>query len=509
MMMFAAIDIGSYELEMKIFEMSQKYGMRQVDDVRCRLDLGKDTFRTGKLGCELTDELCEVLGGFQTVMEEYKVSACRACTTSAIREAKNVLNVLEQIRLRTGLKVDVLSNSEQRFLGYKAIASKELDFNKIIEKRTAIVDLGGGSMQFSLFDKDSLVDTKNIRWGFVRVKEILSALEARTTHYDTLIQDLIDEDMRLLRKLYLKERKVENIIAVGDYMTYLMNRGDDDNGKGYMTRKRFVDLYEKVIGMSEAQIADYLQIPEENAAYVVPSLIIYKRMIDETDAQLIWTPGITLSDGIAYDYAQKKRFIKSKHNFENDITASARNVAKRYMSSKSHTAAVMNAADVIFDSTRKIHGLTKRERLLLEVAALLHDCGKYISSSNIGKCSYDIIMETEIIGLSQTERIIIANAVLYHTEPMEYFGETGEKLATDTYLIIEKLAAILRVANALDRSYRQRSADMKAAVKDGELILTIDTTDDLTLERGLFAPQAQFFEEVFNIRPVIRQKRHF
>lgn len=269
----------------------------------------KDTFRTGKLSCELTDELCEVLNGFRTVLEEYRVSAVRVCTTSALREAKNVLNVLEQIRIRTGFKVEVLSNSEQRFLGYKAIASKELDFNKIIKKRTAIVDLGGGSMQFSLFDKDSLVDTKNIRWGFVRVKEILAALEAKTTHFHTLIQDLIDEDMRLLRKLYLKERKVENIIAVGDYMTYLTLQDDADSGKGYMTRKRFMELYDKVMSMSVPQIAQYLQIAEENAAYVLPSIIIYKRMIDETDAQLIWTPGMTLSDGIAYDYAQKKNSL--------------------------------------------------------------------------------------------------------------------------------------------------------------------------------------------------------
>lgn len=505
--MFAAIDIGSYELEMKIFEMSQKYGMRQIDDVRHRLDLGKDTFRTGKLSCELTDELCEVLNGFRTVLEEYRVSAVRVCTTSALREAKNVLNVLEQIRIRTGFKVEVLSNSEQRFLGYKAIASKELDFNKIIKKRTAIVDLGGGSMQFSLFDKDSLVDTKNIRWGFVRVKEILAALEAKTTHFHTLIQDLIDEDMRLLRKLYLKERKVENIIAVGDYMTYLTLQDDADSGKGYMTRKRFMELYDKVMSMSVPQIAQYLQIAEENAAYVLPSIIIYKRMIDETDAQLIWTPGMTLSDGIAYDYAQKKKFIKSQHNFENDITASARNVAKRYMSSKSHTAAVLKAADTIFDSTKKLHGLTKRERLLLEISALLHDCGKYISSSNIGKCSYDIIMNTEIIGLSHWERVIIANVVRYHTEPIKYYGETGLALSKEHYLVIEKLTAILRVANALDRSYRQRAVNMKAMVKERELLLTVDTTEDLTLEKGLFAPQADFFEEIFNIRPVIRQKK--
>lgn len=507
MMTFAAIDIGSYELEMKIFEMSQKYGMKEVDDVRYRLDLGKDSYGTGKISCELIEELCQVVIGFQNIMKEYRVSAYRACTTSAIREAKNMLIVLDQLQVKTGLKVEVLSNSEQRFLGYKAIASKETDFNKIIQKRTAIVDLGGGSMQFSLFDKDSLVDTKNIRWGFVRVKEILSALEAKTTHFHTLIQDLIDEDMRLLRKLYFKERKIENIIAIGDYITYMMLYDSEDSRRGYMTRERFLELYEKLMHMSEEQIAGYLQLPVENAAYVIPSLIIYKRMVDETGAQLIWTPGITLSDGIAYDFAQKKKFIKSKHNFEDDIAASARNIAKRYMSSKYHTVAVVEAADIIFDSTRKIHGLSKREKLLLEIAALLHDCGKYISASNIGRCSYDIIMETEIIGLSHQERVIIAYVVLFHTEPLKYYNELKASMSRENYLLIEKLTAILRIANALDRSYQQRARSIKAMVKEQTLFLTIDTTEDLTLEKGLFAPQADFFEEIFSIRPVIKQKK--
>ena len=102
------------------------------------------------------------------------MDAYRAVASSALREAQNSLFIIGKIRQLTGLEVTILSNSEQRFLGYKALATMETDFNKIIEKGTAIIDLDGGSTQVSLFDKDALVTTQNLRMGSVRIRERLS-----------------------------------------------------------------------------------------------------------------------------------------------------------------------------------------------------------------------------------------------------------------------------------------------------------------------------------------------
>ena len=96
---------------------------------------------------------------------------------------------------------------------------------------------------------------------------------------------------------------------------------------------------------------------------------------------------------------RRKKFIKSVHNFENDILVTSRNIAKRYFSSKSHIQGTMNLCLDIFDSMKKVHGMGSRERLLLQISALLHDCGKYISMGNVAECSYQIIMSTDIIGL--------------------------------------------------------------------------------------------------------------
>ena len=111
------------------------------------------------------------------IMKGYRVESYRAIATSSLREAENSLFILGKIRQATGLTVEILSNSEQRFLSYKAIASIESRFNKMIEKGTAVIDVDGGSIQISLFDKDALVTTQNIRMGNLRIRERLLPLK--------------------------------------------------------------------------------------------------------------------------------------------------------------------------------------------------------------------------------------------------------------------------------------------------------------------------------------------
>ena len=178
--MFAAIDVGSYEVNLKIYELSTRKGIRVVNHVRHRMELGKDTYATGRIGTELVDELCGVFLDFQRVMKEFGVEAYRACATSAVRESKNNLVLLDRIHLKTGIRLEVLSNSEQRFLGYKSIAFNSDRFQEIIEKGTAIVDVGGGSIQLSLYDKDNLVTTQNIRLGTLRLRERQADVAERT-----------------------------------------------------------------------------------------------------------------------------------------------------------------------------------------------------------------------------------------------------------------------------------------------------------------------------------------
>ena len=192
MKVFAAIDVGSYELAMKVFTISRSGGMKEVDHVRHRIEIGTDTYMTGKISKAHMDELCEVLLDFKKIMGTYKVDDYRAYGTSALRESENMTIILEQIRNRTGIEINVISNSEQRFLNYKAVASKGADFDRIIEKSTAIVDIGGGSMQISIFNKDSLVTTQNLKLGVLRLRGRLRKLQAGSLHFEELVEEMVN-----------------------------------------------------------------------------------------------------------------------------------------------------------------------------------------------------------------------------------------------------------------------------------------------------------------------------
>lgn len=506
---FAAIDIGSYYVSMEIFELSKKSGLNSVNHLRQRLELGKDTYNHKKLSREKINKLCRILSDFKLVMEEYQVKDYRACAKSAFREAKNMVLMVDQVYQHTGILIEVLSNSEQRFLGYKAIASKEIDFQRMIEKGTAIIDMGGGSVQVSLFDKDALVSTQNIPVGSMRTREHLAVLGRETTKPEQIVEEIVRKDIQAFKRLYLKDRKITNVILVGDYFTNLIFH-NKAKGSSLITRDTFMEWYHDMMGKSDMSLSIEMNVPMEFASVILPTAVIYRRLIDELGAENIWLPGIQLTDGLAYDYGEKHQIIRTNHDFENDIIMSTKNIAKRYTSSQKHTNHLVMIADGIFDGLKKASHLTNRDKLLLKIAVMLHDCGKYVSMTNVSECSYNIVMSTEIIGLSHAERELIAYVVRYHSREFEYYGESSMRgtLTKEEYMRVAKLCAILGIANALDRSHMQKIVQIKSSVRDGKLVIQAEHKGDFTLEAESFARKTGFFEEIFNIQPILKLKKH-
>ena len=232
---------------------------------------------------------------------------------------------------------------------------------------------------------------------------------------------------------------------------------------------------------------------------------------------MFWIPGIRLCDSIAAEYAEEVNAVKFRHDFSEDILAASRNMAKRYKCHVPHIAVMERYVLDIFDGMKKYHGMGKRERLLLQIASILHACGKFITMRKPSESAYHIIMSTEIIGLSHIEREIIANVVRYNGVEFDYsrmslneesFRNTKGVLAkADITILIAKLTAILRLSNSMDRSHRQKLSDCRMNVKNGQLLVTTSYEGDITLESIAFEQKADFFEEIFGIRPVLRQKR--
>ncbi len=507
---FAAMDIGSHELAMKIFEVSPQTGLKVIDHIRHRLDIGTESYKTGKLTYEHMEELCHVLREFVKIMQSYKVENYCAYGTSAIRELDNTIIVLDQIEKKTGIKVQCLSNSEQRFLDYKSIAAQGEDFHKIIVNGTAILDIGGGSIQLSLFDKEALVATQNIRLGVLRLYEKMRYIEVKPSQYLNVLAELIDTQLAVFKKLYLKDREIKNLIVVDDYVSAVVKQVYPEvYKKGFIERKKYLDKVKEYQSKSTIEVAKSLSMTEENVPLLLISSQLIKSALEYMGAECLWVPGVTLCDGIGYDYAEKNKWIKPGHNFEEDIIACAKNISKRYQGSKRRGETLEQICLTIFDSMKKVHGLGRRERLMLQIASLLHDCGKYLNMVSVGECSYHVVMNTEIIGLSHLEREMVANIVKFNHEDFAYYDEITRAggIDKDAYLVVAKLTAILRVANGLDKTHKQKFKDVKVAIHDNELWIQADTAENIALEKGLFWNAARFFEEVYNIKPVIRQKR--
>ncbi len=507
--LFASILIGSTETEMKLYEVSARKGFHMIDCLSCRIDLGNDAYERDTLTTAKVERLVETLIEFRTIMEEYHVDSYRMVGTSALREIRTALITKDYIEKRTGLELTILSNSEQRFLDYKSIASQSESFENVIKKGTAIVNIGGSSLQISVFDKDKLITTQNIRIGKITTRNRFYPLAKNNKHFEKILQELLAHEIAGFEKLYQKDREISTLIATNKELQLLFRALYPVRESLIITKNELIEAYDMIVHKNSEEIARTCGIPIEFAMFVVPSVIICLYLLEHFESDSVWVPEISIGDGLAYEYAIANKAVNSPHAFDEDIIAASRNIAKRYKSNQAHIRNVEELSLTIFDKTKKVHMLGKRERLLLQISAILHNCGKYISLTDVSDCAYNILMTTEIIGLSHAERQIVANVVRFNTASFNYYDDLAmvTSVSREEYLVIAKLTAILRAANALDRSHHQRIKTVNVSIRGDELVLTTQCDEDLTLEKGTLEEKDSLFEEVFNLKPVLHQTK--
>lgn len=516
---FAAIDVGSHEVSMKIYEISKERGLKVLDYVHHANLLGLETYSTGRISYSSIDKLCRYLNKFRDKMGEYGVLDYSIVSTSAVREARNNIIFLDQVKQKTGFSIKILSNSEQRFLCYKAIALNQNAFHKLIKKGTLLVDVGGGSMQLSLFDKEKLITTQNIKLGSLRIQEELDDIKENANSYQELIYEYIYNDLHTFSQLFLGNYEIKSIIAIGNqlgsFIKYLSSHNfgnvipSDAKGRkrDSVNRTEYAQFFETIASEKPEELSKELETSVEQASLLLPTAMIYKLVFEETGAENMWLSDISICDGMAADFAEKKVGIEPAHHFRNDIIKTAEQVAIRYNCDMDSNKNVLANGLRIFDFLKGTHSLSDRHRLLLQITILLYRCGSFVNINEVGENSYKIVMSTEIIGLSHKERMMIAYAIRYVDSKFPSYGELMDSLNQEEYILLSKLNAILRLADAMDSSHTQKFEEVKIEIVDEKMYVFGNTLKDITLERGRFAERADFFEEVFGIRPELRRKR--
>ncbi|MBQ8412767.1 MAG: exopolyphosphatase, partial [Lachnospiraceae bacterium] len=253
---FAAIYVGSSEIALKIYQISSKKTFKQLDYISKIIELGKDTYSKGFLSTESIKQVCDILNGFKKKLKEYQITEYRAYATSAVREAENSEIVLDAIKRTTNIEVSVLSNSEQRYINFKGMVARYENFHQVVSKNTAFIDVGAGSVQVSLFDKNNMVVTENMHIGAVRVRDYVSIMGNKSGRLDKVISDYVANDIVTFRNIYLNDKEIKNIVAVGEVANAVKKIVPELNIDDKIKREQFDAIYNRIVSMPPQELSE-------------------------------------------------------------------------------------------------------------------------------------------------------------------------------------------------------------------------------------------------------------
>ena len=506
--LIAVIDIGSLTARLKIFEIGTRGKPKEIETVRMFTSLGTRSYAAGIIEPAQLDEICDCLRSFDIKCKEYLVSRIFCVATSALREARNRDVIIEQIRIRTGFRIEVLDNSMERFYQNMAVREAMPEMNEMIKEGTLILDIGANSLQATVYNKSDFVFSQNMVLGSLRIYEMLSDLQAKTTHYEDVLQEFISQDLDDYHAVEPKGIVYKNLIAFGGELGFLKRlSGLAPNRNAVMSKDDFLHLYDYLLKNTPSDLSLNDHVPSNISPLLLPAAMIIRNMLEYTGVESVYLPQASLSDGIIYNYSSKYAGYALSSNQEEDLVRAARNVAKRYKTNKKHIEFVERTSMDIFDASAKFTGLGQRDRLLLRLASILHECGKFVHASDHNEAAYALIRYTDLIGLNSDELDTVALIVRLYAMQNPYENYTYMNLPSYKKVLVSKLTAILRIADSLDSSHRQKASSVTVTLYPESLHISCQSDIDMSFEKWSFEHRSGLFEEVIGIRPELRVRR--
>lgn len=494
----AAIEVGSHEVILKIAQVASHGQITEVESMSRTINLGSDSYRLGYTSHTNIKLLIEILEDFNQRIAIYPdISVVIACT-SAIRESSNNMFLLDQIFRQTGLKVKILSNREEFAGMIRAIRLRMPKFDKLIQEPTLLLDIGSGSTQLTLFDNQKFLFSQNILLGSLRVRDRLSVLEKHTADFKSLMQEYISGDIYYYRSFLPKTTFYENFVLVGNSLNiWRFLAGLPLEGTVKLKSKIFDKLYDEITRSSPLSLIDKYEITEEQASILLPMSMVIKELFEFTALKYLILPDAVLADGLLYHLAEKLEYIEYDQRQDLDTLSFAREIAKRYYTDLQHVTQVEKLSLQLFDELKEEHGLHQRHRFLLQVAAILHNVGKFFTVKQDGIIAYQLIKASDLVGLSNQEIELVALLVKHHSDSIQEVSLAQEILSKQEHMILVKLSVILSMANSLDAGHKTKISKIKTKKKKRYIKIFLQSDQDLTLETWSFQKPASYFKDVF------------
>jgi exopolyphosphatase / guanosine-5'-triphosphate,3'-diphosphate pyrophosphatase len=505
----AVIDIGTTSIRMIIANVDANGMARPLEFLQQAVSLGKDTFTRGSIEKGTIEECVRCLKNFRRVLLEYGITRddrVRAVATTAVREAQNRDAFIDRVYIATGLRVEPLDDMDVTRLTYLSARSFLSRDPSLFRGQIVVCEMGGGSTEMLLLSKGNIVATHSFRLGAIRLREMLEKFHAPMARQRTLMESEIQRTIAQIRHS-IPPAAIKNMIALGGDVRFAANRLIADYNPLIPARIPLAALEKftgEIMSLSVNDCARKYKIPFPDAETLSPALLFYSILGRAFSLKSIIASDISMRHGILIEMTKAE---PSGDDFGRQIIRSAWEVAKKYAVEESHARHVASLSAALFGSLREEHQLGPWYGLLLTVAGILHDAGMFISARSHHKHSMYLIQNSELFGLSRRDILLVALIARYHRRatPKTVHDDYAD-LDREGRLAVAKLSAILRVADALDRSHSQRISAIECRKEKDRFVIAVPNVDDLTLEQLALQNKSDMFEDVYGMSVAIEKK---
>jgi exopolyphosphatase/guanosine-5'-triphosphate,3'-diphosphate pyrophosphatase len=500
---FAAIDVGTNSIHMIIAERHNGRGYRVVDREKEMVQLGLSSLDGQPLTEEAMQRGVAAISHMNEIARRWEVEEVIAVATSAVREAPNRRDFLRRVKNDAGVRVRVISGEEEADYIFRAVRTA-VD----IDGSTALsIDIGGGSIEMIAGTADEIYFTASEPLGSLRLAQ-------RFALTDRALARNVEQCRAFVRQRAAKAAKrIKRIgfdMSVGTSGTIHTlaaicsdaPAGDSTSlGLRELHHDRLQSMIPELAAMSAADRAAKFSIDDKRAATIVAGAIALDEVMSLTGTDTIIACPVAMREGIVESrVAELARTSRSGGSLRRkSVTA----LAQRTDCDLRHATHVARLATRIFDQTKALHGLERDARDLLHSAAMLHESGMHISDRGHHRHSYYLIRHADLRGFTEDQLLVIANVARYYRKsPPEPEHPNFAELTPELRAQVQRLAAILRIAEGLDRGHRQRVRDVAVRTKMQKVAFVARTRADASVELISAVKRARYFASLFEKRVV-------